>query len=155
MVRVSEAETEKKQGFKVNDQRRFNADGSVRDGESDDSPVPSDEAKEPIPPESDKKETFSAEPESNSNQESGALPADISTLILSLATSAQMGMGLVPHPASGAVQKNLNQARHAIDMLGVIQEKTRGNLTSEEDQLLQAVLTELRMGIVELQRSGA
>jgi len=152
---VSGAESEKKQGFKINDQRRFNPDGSLRDGEE--SPNVSAEPVEATapPPQKEPAETFSAEPESTPKGSYGSLPADLSTLILSLATSAQMAMGLAPHPESGVVHRNLEQARHAIDMLAVLQEKTRGNLSAEEQQLLQAVLTELRMGFVEVQRSDA
>lgn len=158
---MPEEENDKKQGFKVNDQRRFNPDGTLKAGEDAPEP-PSEAAPEPSPEPSAKppptekpeaEETFSAEPESKSPQSKGSLPADLSTLILSLATSAQLGMGLAPHPESGAVHKNLDQAKHAIDLLAVIQEKTKGNLTEDEQRLLQAVLTELRMGFVEVQRS--
>ena len=73
---------------------------------------------------------------------------DFSTLVLSLATSAMVHMGLVPESESGAVEKNLPLAHQTIDTLEMLQEKTRGNLSDEETRLLQSVLYELRMGYV-------
>ena len=78
-----------------------------------------------------------------------ALPGiDFSTLVLSLATSAMVHMGLVPETEGGPVDKNLPLAHQTIDTLEMLQEKTRGNLTDEETKLLQSVLYELRMGYV-------
>jgi hypothetical protein len=73
---------------------------------------------------------------------------DFSTLVLSLATSAMVHMGLVPDPEGGASEKNLPLAHQTIDTLEMLQSKTRGNLTDEEAKLLQSVLYELRMGFV-------
>jgi hypothetical protein len=80
----------------------------------------------------------------------GALPRiDFSTLVLSLATSAMVHMGLVPDPAGGgSSEKNLVLAQQTIDTLEMLQQKTRGNLDEEEMKLLQSVLYELRMNYV-------
>ena len=80
----------------------------------------------------------------------GDLPSiDFSTLVLSLATSAMMHMGLVPDPATGEThEKNLPLAHQTIDTLEMLQHKTRGNLEEEEAKLLQSVLYELRMSYV-------
>ena len=74
---------------------------------------------------------------------------DFSTFVLSLATSALYHMGMTEVP-EGAPQpeKNLPLARQSIDTLEMLQEKTRGNLSDEEDKLLQSVLYELRMSFV-------
>jgi len=78
-----------------------------------------------------------------------ALPGiDFSTLVLSLATSAMVHMGLVPETEGGPVEKNLALAHQSIDTLEMLQDKTRGNLTDDETKLLQSVLYELRMGYV-------
>jgi hypothetical protein len=84
-----------------------------------------------------------------SDPDAAALPGiDFSTLVLSLATSAMVHMGLVPETEGGPVEKNLPLAHQTIDTLEMLQEKTRGNLTDDETKLLQSVLYELRMGYV-------
>jgi hypothetical protein len=59
-----------------------------------------------------------------------------------------MALGEVPHPATGIVQEELEQAKYLIDVLGVLQEKTQGNLNPEETALLDGLLYELRMKYV-------
>jgi hypothetical protein len=61
---------------------------------------------------------------------------------------ALMALGEVPNPATGQPQADLEQARYLIDILGMLQEKTHGNLTSEESTLLEDLLYELRMKYV-------
>jgi hypothetical protein len=73
---------------------------------------------------------------------------DFSTLVLSLATSAMVHMGLVPEAEGGPVEKNLALAHQSIDTLAMLQDKTRGNLSGDETKLLQSVLYELRMSYV-------
>ena len=79
----------------------------------------------------------------------GDLPGiDFSTLVLSLATSALVHMGIAPDPQGTPVEKNLALAHQTIDTLEMLQNKTRGNLSDEESKLLQSVLYELRMSYV-------
>jgi Domain of unknown function (DUF1844) len=73
---------------------------------------------------------------------------DFSTLVLSLATSTMVHMGLVPESEGGSTEKNLPLAHQTIDTLELLQAKTRGNLTDEESKLLESVLYELRMSYV-------
>lgn len=73
-----------------------------------------------------------------------ALPVDFNLFVLSLNTSALMHLGEASD-SEGKVQSNLVLARHTIDMLGVLEEKTRGNLTGDEERLLHQVLFDLRM----------
>jgi hypothetical protein len=78
-----------------------------------------------------------------------ALPGiDFSTLVLSLATSAMVHMGLAPEVEGLPVEKNLALAHQSIDTLEMLQSKTQGNLSEEEAKLLQSVLYELRMSYV-------
>lgn len=86
--------------------------------------------------------------------EDATLPAiDFSTFVLSLGTSALMHMGLVADPESGEpASKNLVFARQTIDTLDMLQRKTRGNLESDEAQLLESLLYDLRMRFVEASR---
>lgn len=80
---------------------------------------------------------------------SGPGPMTFSTHILSLNAAALLQMGLIPDP-EGATQKDLEAARHIIDTLAVLRDKTRGNLTPEESSLLDTVLHELRIRFVQV-----
>jgi hypothetical protein len=70
---------------------------------------------------------------------------NFSTFIVSLSTEILFHLGEIPHPETGERQKNLPLAKHAIDTLVMLQEKTRGNLTEEEKKLLESMLYDLRM----------
>ena len=75
---------------------------------------------------------------------------DFSNFVLSLAATAMVQLGIVPDPESGqSVEPNTLLARHTIDTLEMIREKTLGNLDSEEEKLLESMLYELRMRCVE------
>lgn len=91
------------------------------------------------------------EPQDPSGQ---ALPRpDFSGFLLSLGTSALFHLGLVADPESGnAAAPNLPIARHTIDTLELLEEKTRGNLSDEESTLLRNLLTDLRMRFVAASR---
>jgi len=82
-------------------------------------------------------------------------PINFSTFVLSLSSSAAMSLGGYQDPVSGHIPKNLEIAKQSIDILGIIQEKTRGNLTEDEAKLLDSALYELRMRYVEeAEKSG-
>ena len=71
-------------------------------------------------------------------------PIDFNILILSLNTSALIQLGEA-ETAEGQIASDLAMARQTIDMLGILEEKTRGNLSGEEERLLHQVLFDLRM----------
>ncbi len=75
---------------------------------------------------------------------------DFATFVLSLSHSALMHLGEAPHPEDGRVEKNLPLAKQNIDLLGLLDEKTKGNLTGDEERLLSQVLFDVRMRYVEL-----
>ncbi|QDS98092.1 DUF1844 domain-containing protein [Adhaeretor mobilis] len=77
--------------------------------------------------------------------------ASIEMLISIFVTEAMVGMGQIPHPATGQPQPSLEQSRYAIDMLEVLQEKTKGNLSDEEENTLRDLLHQLRMAFVAVQ----
>lgn len=80
--------------------------------------------------------------------ESGDVPPiDFTTFILSLSTSALMHLG-EKVPGAPDVPENLPLARQSIDLLGLLEQKTRGNLSGEEERLLAQVLYDLRMRFV-------
>ena len=86
----------------------------------------------------------------------GPLPRpDFSFLVTSLAMQVLMSFGEIPSPVTGQPNLDLEQAKHGIDTLGVLEEKTKGNLTEEESNLLQTTLYDLRLLYVSLSSSGA
>lgn len=80
---------------------------------------------------------------------------NFSTFVLSLSTSAAMNLGGYTDPVSGLIPRNLDLAKQSIDILGILADKTRGNLDPDESQLLDSVLYELRMRYVEERKKGA
>ena len=85
------------------------------------------------------------DPVDGDEQEDAAIaPLDFNVLVLSLNASALIHLG-EPDPEGKRGPLNLPMARHTIDMLCVLDEKTRGNLTGEEERLLHQVLFDLRM----------
>jgi hypothetical protein len=84
--------------------------------------------------------------QSESQTKSYTLPKiDFSTFVLSLNSSALVQLGLIEDPASGEKTKNLPLAKQTIDLLAMLEDKTRGNLTRDEDNILKSLLYELRM----------
>jgi len=75
--------------------------------------------------------------------------------VLSLAHTAAVHFGDVGDPVSGTKESNLPAAQQMIDILALLEEKTRGNLTTEERRLLEQVLFELRMRYVEVSGESA
>ena len=143
-----EAETPS-EGVRVVDRRRFTPEGNRR----------ADLAEEPRPQEPcvQPRQDVAAAQQAERSYERTRPPRehkmDFQTLVLSLSTTAMYQLGLIGDAASGAPQPDPEAARHTIDMLGVIEEKTRNNLTPEEKRLLDQVLYELRMSYMALSRS--
>jgi hypothetical protein len=73
---------------------------------------------------------------------------DFSTFVISLATSAQVGLGAVPHPETNQAVQNFPAAKQMIDIIALLKEKTKGNLTEAESSLLDQVLYNLRIHYV-------
>ena len=73
-----------------------------------------------------------------------------SILISSLSMQAMISMGKLENPLTGKKEENLEQARFLIDTLGILKEKTKGNLTAEEERFLEDSLFHLRMNYVEI-----
>lgn len=78
------------------------------------------------------------------------MEANLSTLVLSIASSAAMALGLAPHPVSGKTEKDAQLAKFNIDLLSMLEEKTRGNRTPDEDRFILSVVQDLKMKFVEL-----
>ncbi len=78
------------------------------------------------------------------------LEANFSTLILSVASSAAMSLGLAPDPASGETHVDKKMAQFNIDLLEVLKAKSENNRTAEEETLLNQLLSDLKMKFVSL-----
>lgn len=72
------------------------------------------------------------------------LPVSFASFLVSLGSSALVHLGEIPDPGTGRHDRDLMLARHSIEVLGLLQEKTKGNLDDDERQLLEALLFELR-----------
>ncbi len=131
---------EERRGFQVRDRRRFSDSGEAR-------PDVAEETAEPPP-----------RPAAAESAAPGAAPADepvtFSTFVLGLSTQALLHLGEIPNPMTHALERDLGAAKHVIDILGILQEKTRSNLEPGEESLLDSVLYDLRMRYVELVRGG-
>lgn len=135
-------EEKKEKGFVIKDRRHFDESGSVRGGD------------EP-PPAQPKGETTS-EPAAEAPEKATPHAADerllpemtFASFILSLSTTAMFHFGDFPDPATQESRQDLAAAKQTIDLLSILREKTAGNLTADEQQLLEGMLYELRMRFV-------
>lgn len=83
---------------------------------------------------------------------SGDVVVTFSTFLLGLSTQALLHLGEIPNPVSGQLEPDLVAAKQVIDILGVLQAKTRGNLDEAEQGLVESVLYDLRIRYVEIAR---
>jgi len=127
-------EEEKKKGFTVTD-RRVKLD--------------KDSASEPETTSSEEKPTSQAG-ESKAQPQPPLEEITFASFIMSLNTSALIHLGLLPDPLTGKMEPNLQLAKQTIDLLGILKEKTKGNLTQEEQDLLDNLLFDLRIKYVDL-----
>ena len=85
-----------------------------------------------------------------SDQETKASRAiDFSTFIFSLGSAALINLGVTPNPLNHKTEKNLDEAKQHIDLLAILKDKTKGNLTPDEEKLMDNLLHSLRMHYIE------
>ena len=75
-------------------------------------------------------------------------PPSFSLLVASLGSQAMVALGQVPNPLDGKTEVRLDLAKHAIEMLTILEQKTKGNLDADESKLLEGVLHQLRMAFL-------
>ena len=136
-------ETDTQKGFKVHDKRRFTDEGEAREEQAaaEEKAGGEEPASEPAP---------SREPEDRGEE---LPPINFSTFIISLSTQALMHLGEMGNPITGQVEKDVAVAKQTIDIIGMLGEKSKGNLDETEEQLVQEVLYNLRMKYVEAVRT--
>jgi len=128
--------------FVVHDKRLFSKDGQVNPEAAEESPTAEAARKRADPAEAVREQVDPA----------GASllpPANFTGLLIGLATSAFIHLGESPEQDQGQSSPDLPAAKHAIDLLGVLQAKTKGNLEEEEEALLTTLLYDLRLKYVQ------
>jgi hypothetical protein len=165
-------ENEEKVSYKVADKRKFNADGSVREGVTLDA-APPEKPRESRPaqesrtneraplssdpdpdiPEVDLADEAFDEFDETSDIPGARDPASFVNFLSTLATNAAAALGAVPHPATGKRSLDLESGKYWLDILAMLKEKTKGNLHPKEQQLVDGLLGDLRMQYVQLVRA--
>ena len=124
---------QEEQGFRVTDKRGFREDGETR------APDSSEKAEEkPASDKASEKPPFGQETPPRP-------PIDFASYVMGYYAQAMILLGVVPNPLTNQKEEDLEAAQQMIDILSMLEQKTKGNLNSEEQQLLESVLYELRM----------
>lgn len=131
-------------GFTVRDRRAFSPDGESGEETPSENNQTQPADKEPPPPASQEEE-----PQAQASDYT-LPPVDFSGFILSLSHAAMMHLGQLPDPLTGKAQADFNMARHTIDTIAMIKDKTQGNLDEEEQRLIDHALSQLRLAYVHL-----
>jgi hypothetical protein len=153
--------------FKVTDRRLFNADGSPRDlppEEKQETPVavaPEAAVAEQTQAQTEEEIPVGAAPESAEAEEEfteedladARDPASFVSFIMSIASNAASALGMMEHPVTHQREVDVELGKHWIDILGMLQKKTDGNLTPQEKRMLEGLLADLRMQYVSLVNS--
>ena len=137
-------ESEQDQEFKVTDKRRFTPEGESKDQKADKEKEPAVEE----PPAADGAAEEHAEKE-GPEREQPLPPLDFTGFVVSLSHTALFQLGLIKIPGGEEPKKDLQGARQTIDLLALLEEKTKGNLTEQEAKILTESLFQLRMAFVE------
>lgn len=153
--RKDEVQEEEADGIKVTDRRLFTREGVLREGMSE--PEDKEEPREEAPAEDEGRGTAreAAPAAGEARQRSGAgfehrpieepQGVDFTMLINAMAQPALIFLGEIAHPGKGRPEVNLEQARLQIDLLDLLRIRCRGNMTPDEEGLLDQILYQLRM----------
>lgn len=152
--------------FKVADRRKFNPDGSLKEGVTLDEPKPAEKpaaaesaiAQKTVDTEAPQSKADETPPETYDEEDVSDIPgaddpASFVNFLSTLATNAAAALGAVPHPATGQRSLDLDTGKYWLDVLGMLREKTNGNLHDKEKQLLEGLLADLRMQYVTMVRA--
>ena len=155
--------------FKVTDRRLFNADGSPRDVPPDEKPEPAVAkapepaaaaavAPEPEPAQTEASDTPPSPPDADEEFSAEDLadardPTSFVSFLMSIASNAASALGMMEHPVTHQREVDIDLGKHWIDILGMLEKKTAGNLTPSEKRMLEGLLSDLRMQYVSLVNS--
>jgi hypothetical protein len=131
-------------GFVIKDRRRFDDSGEAK---------PESPREEAAKPQEPKPDATAAEPRQDEKAQEASTEQpfpelNFATFVFSLGTSAMYHFGDFPDPVTKKAERNLEAAKQTIDILGILKEKTKGNLNDDEERLLESLLYELRMRYV-------
>jgi hypothetical protein len=148
---------ENQSGFKVTDRRLFNPDGTLREEalELQSTATAATTFAEPQTIPTSAQSGFAAEPARDFPEDDpNAMPEQtmFTEFLMGVASSAFIYLGMVEHPATGRRQVDLGAAKESIDMLLMLREKTKGNLTRGEERFFEDLLSDLRMQFVSIRR---
>jgi hypothetical protein len=155
-------ENPEKVTFKVTDRRKFNPDGTIKEGVVIEPEKKIQVEAAPAAAAKDKSEVAgkaagaAAGPVADSEEDDlpGADdPASFVNFLSTLATNAAAALGAVPHPVTGQRTLDLDSGKFWIDVLAMLRDKTKGNLSEKESRLLEGLLADLRMQYVTMVRA--
>ncbi len=132
-------------GFIIKDRRRFDDMGQARPEAPGEEAAP---GRQETRPDAESAQTQSAKPAGKPQGEAPLPDMTFSTFVFSLGTSAMVHFGDFPDPVTKKAERNLEAAKQTIDILGILKDKTKGNLSDDEERLLESLLYELRMRYV-------
>ncbi|MCA1605124.1 MAG: DUF1844 domain-containing protein [Acidobacteria bacterium] len=177
--------SEEQPSYKVTDRRLFNPDGTPREVPEDERPEKKPEtptvtpaasaaveppaATETASPRAEALSSQQQNPQAEKTEEAppgaesqaeldlpGAEdPAGFASFMMSIASNAASSLGMMEHPVTGKREVDLELGKHWIDVLGMLQQKTHGNLLPQEQQILEGLLADLRMQYVSLTNATA
>ena len=134
---------DEEKGFTIKDRRFFDEDGESKEDEKD---------KEEIQKEDKKKDKAE---EKREDSERPPLPeVNFNSLIFSLSSSALFHLGEIADPQTGKTMVDLPLAKHSIDTIAMLKDKSKGNLTEEESKFIESILTDLRWRYVKATKKG-
>jgi len=147
-------EEEKKSSFKVEDRRRFSSEGELKPEFQRDEPAPAAVAATPPPsspaPGASAQANFTeVKGAAGPAPETGDSDMTFAAFMVGISTQALVHLGEIADPQGGPPEVNLGAAQQLIDIVGMLRDKTRGNLDKDEAALLDSILFELRMKFVE------
>jgi hypothetical protein len=174
---------EEQTSYKVTDRRLFNPDGTPRDVPENERPEPAPAKPaaestpagpaEPLvnadagaakvgvdaapPATAEEPRPASAESEVRSGEvdlPDADDPASFASFLMSIASNAASSLGMMEHPVTHKREVDLELGKHWIDVLGMLEKKTRGNLVPQEQQILEGLLADLRMQFVSLSNAA-
>jgi hypothetical protein len=155
---MTEESQQEKKGFQIVDKRRFDSAGETRSlseeasketSTSENKPLDSD--RETTNPQMTTEQGFTMAESSNQQDE----PVAFTSFVMSLATQVLVQLGEMPPPTGMEIPRDLDSARQTIDILTMLQARTRGNLSSEEVRFLEEVLHSLRMSYINAKKKPA
>ena len=159
--------SEEQTNFKVTDRRLFNSDGTPRESSAEETVQIKTDAT-PLTSETPQAaEAPAATPEAGTDRAGTPAqspsdipdeneipgvddPASFANFMMSIASNAASSLGMMEHPVTHKRDVDLELGKHWIDVLGMLQDKTRGNLSPQEAQILEGLLADLRMQYVSL-----